>query len=92
MLRTCTVTCRNISAFLFVLNTSTGPDGYGSAGFPGAVGDKGEAGEPSRVEGRQGPPGQKGDRGVPGLCSREWDPPVLVSSVGVRDVTKYTML
>lgn len=58
--------------FFLILNYSTtGPDGYGSAGFPGTVGDKGEAGEPSRVEGSRGPPGQKGDRGVPGLYPGE---------------------
>ena len=39
--------------FSLVNNSTTGPDGYGSAGFPGPVGDKGEAGEPSRVEGSQ---------------------------------------
>lgn len=63
-------------------NSITGPDGYGSAGFPGPVGDKGEAGEPSRVEGSQGPPGQKGDRGVPGLYTGEWDPLILCFTCG----------
>lgn len=65
-------------------NSTTGPDGYGSAGFPGAVGDKGDAGEPSRVEGSRGSPGQKGDRGVPGLYSGEWDLIIICFSCGLE--------
>lgn len=78
------LTCYYMRKHLFSLvnNSITGPDGYGSAGFPGPVGDKGEAGEPSRVEGSQGPPGQKGDRGVPGLYTGEWDPLILCSTFG----------
>lgn len=68
--------------FLILNYSTTGPDGYGSAGFPGTVGDKGEAGEQSRVEGSRGPPGQKGDRGVPGLYPGECDLLGFCSSCG----------
>lgn len=89
MLYICTLACwhdvtrGNVSASLCILyNSTTGPDGYGSAGVPGAVGDKGEAGEPSRVEGSRGPPGQKGERGVPGSCSGERDLLIICFSSG----------